>query len=79
MKVKHQFDKSMKKFDKTELKLLRGNLTAIGMSIPSSRSRTGYISRRYVYSVIMGKANRDNKTTRAIIQKAEKIIETLKA
>lgn len=66
----------MKKFDNAELEILRGNFTAIGKSIKSSRSRTGYISRRYVYAVVNGKIRRDNATTRAIYEKAEKIIET---
>lgn len=68
----------MKKFDITELRILKGSITAIGRSIPSSRSKSGYISRCYVSKVLTGKVNRDNKTTRMIISKAEKIIDTLK-
>lgn len=69
----------MKNFDSQELEILRGNLSAIGRSIPSSRSRTGYISRRYVYAVVTGKVTRENATTRAIYEKATKIVKALKS
>lgn len=69
----------MKNFDKSDLRLLKGSLSAIAMSIPSSRSRTGHLSWQYVYRVVNGKETRDNKTTRAIREKAGKIIKTLKS
>lgn len=69
----------MKKIETKDLEILRGHFSAIGRSIPSKRSRTGYISRKYVYLVVNGIVAIDNPTTRAIIQKAEKIINTLKA
>lgn len=68
----------MKKFEKGDLKILRGNFRAIGRSIPSSRSRTGHVSAYYVQMVLTGKIDRDNATTRAIVAKAEMIVETLK-
>lgn len=69
----------MKKFDKADLKILKGNFRAIGKSIPSCRSKTGYVSDYYVRLVLAGKVKRDNPTTRAIQEKAEKLIEILKA
>lgn len=69
----------MKKFDSSELKILKGSFSAIGWSIPSSRSKTGHISTVYVRMVLTGRVNRDNETTREIFSKAEKILETLKA
>lgn len=69
----------MKKFDNNDLELLRGYFTSIGKSIPSSRSRTGHLSRYYVKLVLSGKVGPDNVTTRLIRQKAAKIIETLKS
>lgn len=68
----------MKKFDNNDLELLRGQFTAIGRSIKSSRSKTGHISRYYVTLVLTGKIERENETTRTIKEKAERIIETLK-
>lgn len=68
----------MKKFEKGDLKILRGHFRAIGRSIPSSRSQTGHVSAYYVQMVLTGKIDRDNATTRAIIAKAETIVETLK-
>lgn len=69
----------MKNFDNNDLKLLRRNAGAIGKTIPSKRSRTGYLSARYVSMVIRGQVTCENKTTKAIWEKAENIINTLKA
>lgn len=69
----------MKNFDNDDLKLLRRNAGAIGKTIPSSRSRTGHLSARYVSMVLRGQVVLENATTRAIWIKAEKIIKTLKA
>lgn len=68
----------MKKFDREDLKILRGSFRAIGKSISSCRSKTGYVSDYYVRLVLKGKVNRDSVTTRAIEEKSKKILETLK-
>ncbi len=68
----------MKKFDSNDLEVLKGCFGLIGRSIPSSRSKCGYISATYVRMVVTGRVIRDNETTRTIIRKARKMIETLK-
>lgn len=60
------------------MKLDKGLYTAIGKTIPSTRSKkNGYISHTYVQKVVEGKVTRDNETTREILRKAKAIQEIL--
>ena len=67
----------MQIFSDTELKTLSnsGLIAKIGKRIPSTRSKTGHISRKHVSNVLNGKVTTESDTNTEIIRLARQFIE----